>query len=78
MQDVQVLTDNFVKACKELHDHQINFYYFVRNGGTDFEGCFHPNIRDNKHIGAYFAAREALEAATQERHTVLPDLVGDK
>ena len=70
-----VLMENFLKACQELHDNQISFYYFVRNGGTDLSG-FHPQVKMNPHIGAYYDAREALEASTGKRYTVIPDLVG--
>lgn len=69
-----VLMSNFVTACEELYKNQLSFYYYVRNGGTDLSG-YHPDIMQNPHIGNYYKTREALETATGEKYTVIPDLV---
>lgn len=74
MSSIDDLKSDFIKACQELFDNQNIFYYCMRNGVSDMTN-FHPNVKDNPYIGAYFKAREALEKATNQRYTVMPDLV---
>ena len=68
-----MLMENFVKACQELQKNQISFYCFVGSGGTDLSN-FHPDVKMNNHIGAYYKAKEDLEASTGQQYTVLPEL----
>lgn len=67
---LQAIKQRFKNSCDDLKNHQISFYCYVRDGGTDLSN-FHPRILDNPHIGEYFKCKEELESFSNEVYTVI-------